>query len=290
MIKPCGLRGVKKTRGGFTLGVNERRIMRTLSSTRAALYAYTRPAFAVFGAGACAYADTYISPLPHPALSSSERIAAALPLVAVGGAGVVAAASRHGGFAWLSYAWERQAWIIGFSSLTASGSMAMVGHDACDAWLAPAAAAALAATAGERLGSTVGRILVPGLTCIGVLSALAATNVSRGFMTKSPAAPSPNDGTSFASTRASNALQVSALLMLPALQAVCLPVYSNRREAFLGLAWFWVAAAFGRLDPMTAADSLPAGLSTEAVKQVLISAGAASLLRTLVARRPICQF
>ena len=70
-----------------------------------------------------------------------------------------------------------------------------------------------------------------------------------------------------------------SLLLLPALHAVCLPVYTLSAQTALGIAWFHAAAAWSTLDD-----------APKAVQRVLIAVGAASVLRCLCRRAPICHF
>ena len=248
----------------------------SLTAVRARLYGYTRPAFACLGVSAAVAADTLALPQPtrereereEPPPSSSRL--AALPLLAIGTAGVVAVARRHARLSWLAHGYESWAWGVAYGGLSAAAVAALLpgiphGEDA--SLLAPSAGAALAATAGERLGSAVGRAAFPALVGVGVLSAGAALR-----------------GDAFGE-RAARALQMSALVLLPALQLACPPVYTLSLQGTLACAWIGMGAG------ATALESTPALFpSPEAARHVLVAVGAASLLRTLATRAPLCQF
>ena len=248
----------------------------TLMATRAALYPYTRPLFAAVGIGTAAIADGALgSPfassrtaLAAPADSFEEQ-AALLPVAAVGLVGVAAVLRGHAGLIWMSHSYERWAWVTAFGCLPVAVAATAVNHQrktATDAeelrfLLAPSVGAALAAVAGERLGSAVGRVLLPTLTGIGALSAGAAFfGDERG-------------------KRVASDLQSAALILMPALHAVCLPVYTLSAHTVLGIAWFHAAAAWSTLDD-----------APKAVQRVLLAVGAASVLRCLCRRAPICHF
>ena len=268
------------TRGHLARGMT----WQTLTAARFALYRYTRPAFALAGVGSIVVADVAMAhpqeakPSKLASTSSAESIlerVALLPMGAVGLAGVVAVLRGQAGLVWLGHSYERWAWSTAFGSLPVAAAVAAAGCssgtsssgiDSAAAeqlhyLLAPAAGALLAAVAGERLGSAVGRVLLPALTGIGALSAAAAVQGdSRG-------------------ERVASDLQTAALLLLPALHVTCLPVYTLSGQSGLGLAWFHAAAAWSTLDD-----------SPKAVQRALLAVGAASLLRTLCRRAPICHF
>ena len=273
--------------------------MQTLSVTRAALFRYTRPAFALAGAGAIAVSDyVLLSPeakgtaKDQDAMLGSKRTAsdrmieqaALIPVAVVGAAGCFAVLRGHSRLIWLSHSYERWAWATAFGCLPIAAAVtAVAGSGAADgggdadatatetlvsdaeakefAMLAPSAGALLAAVAGERLGSAVGRVLLPTLTGIGLLSATAALLGEHHGV------------------RASAVLECSTLILLPALHAVCLPVYSLSLQAGLGLAWFHAAAAWSMVED-----------SPKATQRLLLAVGAASVLRTLCRRAPICHF
>ena len=258
---------------------------------------------------------------PSSTTALEFAIAAAVPLVLVGGAGVWAVLSRRGGFAWLSHGYERVAWTTAFGSLAASAASATSSDDSSrlsrdhgsestsDLLLAPAAAAALTATAGERLGSAVGRALFVSFAGIAVASAGAALLLNTDSMA------SPSDSLSSAESkkeassreealaelttkdislavaqRGSSALQATALILLPAMHLACPPVYTMSSEALMGLAWMWAAAGFARLGPEVVDEWSGGELTPEAMRNLLLAVGASSALRTLVGRRPLCQF
>ena len=304
--------------------------MKSLLAARQRLYPITRPGFLALGVGTAAAADSgYFSPegptgdekIPPPQRRSEFAIAAAVPLVLVGGAGVWAVLSRRGGFAWLSHGYERVAWTTAFGSLAASAASATSSDDSSrlsrdhgsestsDLLLAPAAAAALTATAGERLGSAVGRALFVSFAGIAVASAGAALLLNTDSMA------SPSDSLSSAESkkeassreealaelttkdislavpqRGSSALQATALILLPAMHLACPPVYTMSSEALMGLAWMWAAAGFARLGPEVVDEWSGGELTPEAMRNLLLAVGASSALRTLVGRRPLCQF
>ena len=258
---------------------------------------------------------------------ATDRIAA-LPLLAVGTVGISAVLSRRGGLTWLSHGYERIAWAGVFGSLAASAAAEAAGsHQGDDGisdqsggggsekavaptpdlLLAPAAGFAIAACAGERLGSTAGRLLLPALGALGVMSAGAAMafgaeqRMPPSLVASVPEAVlkgSRHVLTTLALTeesaadhgrRASAALQASALAVLPLLHLACPPVYTMSTEMLMGLAWVCAAAGFRRLE----ADALEengAPVSPVAARNLLLAVGAASSLRTLVRRAPICQF
>lgn len=243
--------------------------MATLSGVRARMYPWTRPAFALLGGTTAAAFDAYAPPSSEAArplsTADSSRLAA-LPALLVGTAGVYAVATRYGRLCWLAHPYEAWAWGLAYGGLAAAAGATLVGcSEHYAALLAPSAGAALAATAGERLGSVAGRALAPALVSVGLLSAGAAlAGDARG-------------------ERAARALQASALVLLPSLQLVCLPVYTLSVQGALAGAWLWMAAA------VTAFDA-PLASSPEDSRHVLVAVGAASLLRTLATRAPVCQF
>lgn len=241
-----------------------------LSALRARLYTYTRPTFALVGGAAALAFDTRAPPAPAKSSSSTPGLVAnvtALPMLAVGGAGVVAVLRRHGRLSWLSHPYEFWAWGTAYAGLSVAGGAALLGMGQDVTLLAPAAGAVLAATAGERLGSAVGRALLPTLATVGIVSAGAAL---RG---------DPHGA------RAVQALHVSALVLLPVLQLSCLPVYTLSVQG--AFAWAWVLLAAGA----TALESAPPlAPSPDATRQMLLAVGGASFLRTLLTRAPICHF
>lgn len=290
--------------------------MLTLLAARQRLYAYTRPAAGLLGVSTCWAVDQYAYAPPRTksiggdADELAERLCA-LPLLVVGSAGVAATLTRRGGLTWLSHGYERGAWTLAFGSIAATSLASMLGptgtcsqnasnENLSDRMLAPASAAALAATAGERLGSIVGRILFPALGGVGVLcacatpsflvagSSLAMHLVPSEVQLTSALVPTDPDEIARYAGRVSCALQASALVLLPALHILCPAVYTLSIEATLGVAWLCAAAGFSHLDATVSAENhLP---SPEACRNVLLAVGCASWLRTLVKRRPICQF
>ena len=244
----------------------------TLSAARQRLDPYTRPSFALLGTSTAAALEYFVQqnpPQPTPKtkapLPEEERFAS-IPLIGVGVAGVVAIATPYSGLKWLAHGYERWAWTACYGGLSIAGAGTLLGYrDESATLLAPSAGAALAATAGERLGSTVGRVLFPALTGVGLLSAIVAKYNG-----------------DWRGERAAHALQACALALLPALQLACLPVYTLSMQGAVGCAWLWMAAALPTLDDELAPP--------EATRQLLLSVGAASILRTMVTRRPICQF
>jgi hypothetical protein len=247
-----------------------------LSHARAALYPYTRPLFAAVGAGAVALADGSVLDVPSRAGPPTREAAAEpsqfsrvqaqvayVPSLIVGGAGVLATLRRYRGLVWLSHGYERWAWKAAFGSLSASACLGILDagskHDRAHNLLAPGAGALLAVVAGERLGSTVGRVLFPSLTALGVVSAAAALQ------------DDPHGA------RASAVLQVASLILLPSLHA-CLPTYTLSSQGLLGLVWLGMAAFASTQD------------ETRLGEPLFLAVGAASILRTVVLRAPICQF
>ena len=242
----------------------------SLAATRVRLYAYTRPAFAVVGSTAAVAFDTFreqpAETRTSNAVGDHASQLAAVPSLVVGVAGVAAVASRLGRMSWLSHTYEAWAWGLSYGGLAFAAGAASLGCDDVTL-LTPSACAAVAAIAGERLGSTVGRVLLPTLVAAGAASCGAALHGDeRG-------------------ARCAHALQASALVLLPALQLGCLPVYTLSLQGALACAWLWMAASATALD-----SAPPLAPSPEAARHALVAVGAASLLRTLVTRVPICHF
>lgn len=241
-----------------------------LSGQRRALYVYTRPAFGLAGCGLgyAAVQQPRDEDLDETQLVARERGTADLislvPLAMSGLLGVAAVARGYGGLGWLAHPYERWAWGIAFGSLPiAAGAGAYAGESAPPPLLGLGAGFALAATAGERLGPAVGRFLLPPAALLAGYAAGSATQ--RG------------DG------RPERALQACALLLLPALH-ICPPVYTLGAQALVSYSWLGVAAFAATMDA-----SFPL-LPPACVSNAAVAAGAASLLRVLVARRPICQY
>ena len=144
--------------------------------------------------------------------------------------------------------------------------------------------------AGERLGSAVGLPLLLMLAGGGVTAATVAT----GMMPRSaleqvqhllpPSCAASPEG----AARVCYVLQASALVVLPALTLWTLPVYTHSTtQVALGTAWLWLAAAGPALFGGESGDCAGAH---EPLRQVVLAVGALSILRTLIVRRPICQF
>jgi hypothetical protein len=272
-------------------------MLSTLAAARAARYGYTRPAAAALltasgfaadffsepktsakqesagSASKCSSASAEQRPLSSPS-AWVERFTA-LPALAIGIAGVFTVAHGRGGLSWLSHGYERVAWSLAYGSLAAAAATVVIdggrdGFEAERALLAPGAGAALAAVAGERLGSVVGRALLPTLTGFGALGAALALH-----------------GGDDRGQRAVHVLQMSCLVMLPSLHLACLPVYTLSSESLLALAWFGLGAGIATTLEGPAVEPLP---SVESVRRLLLAVGSASLLRTLHARAPICHF
>ena len=310
----------------------------TLRAVRLSQYTYTRPACALIGVGTVYTVDGLIDgtandhhaapadTLPPQAATGLERMAA-LPLLAVGVSGTMAVLGRRGGLGWLSYGYERFAWGVVYGSLAASATTTLAASDHhsgggggsiskrphCDAdaeatrgvsaiahaLLTPGAGAALAATAGERLGSAVGLPLVLTLTGAGCIAAAVATNVapptllqatrqaaeaweSLGIGSMPSGAPTTIEATAH---RACLTIQASSLLLMPALHLATLPVYTHSTmQAALGVLWLWLAAGTPTL--LEGVDDV----ASEPARQLFLAVGALSGLRTLIVRRPICQF
>ena len=185
-----------------------------------------------------------------------------VPLAAVGAVGVASVFRGRAGL-WLSHPFERWSWLAAFGSLSITAVATchdiVYGLDNAHSMLAPGAGAAIAVTAGERLGSTVGRVCAPVLIGTGALAALAAASGDPG------------------GKRAASVLELSALALLPALH-VCLPVYSLSSTGLMGLTWFGFAAYASTSE------------ETWNAQHIFLAIGAASTLRTLRARVPICHF
>ena len=238
---------------------------------RQALYSMTRPAYAFAAAGA-GYCTTLGPPSP-PARSaggstSAER-ASLLAMALAGGAGVVAVCQRRGGFAWLSHAYEAVAWGSAFAGVSGAAALA-VAEVAADTrpLLSFSAGCALATTAGERLGSAVGRGLLGPLALGGVASALLAVNVG--------------------DPRYDETLQLIGLVLLPLLH-LCPPVYTHSINGMLAFSWFGAAALATTIeDTVELADGL--SISPSCLSHCLVTVGTLSLLRVKVIRRPICQY
>ena len=236
----------------------------------------------------------------------------------------MAVLGRRGGLGWLSYGYERFAWGVVYGSLAASATTTLAASDhhsgggggiskrlhwklmlrrpwrsAARTHLTPGAGAALAATAGERLGSAVGLPLVLTLTGAGCIAAAVATNVapptllqaarqaaeaweSLGIGSVPSGAPTSIEATAH---RACLTIQASSLLLMPALHLATLPVYTHSTmQAALGVLWLWLAAGTPTL--LEGVDDV----ASEPARQLFLAVGALSGLRTLIVRRPICQF
>lgn len=238
---------------------------------------------------------------------------AALPLLVVGATGVAAVVSRRGGLAWLSHGYEHLAWGLTYSSLIASATASLSSITAAargpsslvqeeqatagstlslaHALLTPGAGAALAAIAGERLGSAVGPPLLLTLAGAGATAAAVAT----GMMPRSaleqlqsllppPYAVASPEG----AARVCYGIQASALVVMPALTLWTLPVYTHSTtQVALGIAWLWLAAGGPGLFGGEPGDR---GAAHEPLRQLVLAVGAFSILRTLIVRAPICQF
>ena len=251
---------------------------------------------------------------PPGATTSLERMAA-LPLLAVGVGGTMAVLGRRGGLGWLSYGYEQFAWGVVYGSLAASATATLAASDhhsggggggggsgiskwphrdadaeatrgvseIAHALLTPAAGAALAATAGERLGSAVGLPLVLTLTGAGCIAAAVATNVapptllqathqvaetwgSLGIGSAPSGAPTTIEATAH---RACLTIQASSLLLMPALHLATLPVYTHSTmQAALGVLWLWLAAGTPTL--LDGVDEV----ASEPTRQLFLAVGA----------------
>ena len=219
--------------------------MLTLGAKRVAQYRYTRPIFGAAAIGLGYFFSTHAPPLTSPPVRR-DRVAEAidalslLPLAATGLVGAASAWHGRSGYGWLAYRHERLCWCVAFGGMTVAagveaaaalarspkphGSRPNSGpasrREAPPLLLGTAAACVLAATAGERLGSGLGRVLVPSLGALGLVSAVAALALgdSRGEL----------------------ALRGVAAALVPALHC-CLPVYSLSSDGAFASLW-WLAA------------------------------------------------
>ena len=252
--------------------------MLSLGAKRAAQYGYTRP---IFGAAAIGLGYSVSTHTPQvltpPPCSGAVDVASLVPLAAAGLIGAVSAWRGRIGYGWLAHRHERACWCIAFGGLTVAAGVeaaAAVARspevDQPPLLLGTSAACVLAATAGERLGSGLGRVLVPSLGALGLVSAVAALALgdSRGEL----------------------ALRCVAAALVPALH-LCLPVYSLSADGALASFW-WLAAL-----AVAASEVEPPGLerpgdvvSAAALQHMLLALGALSLHRTLLRRVPVCHY
>ena len=263
--------------------------MLTLGAKRAAHYGYTRPIFGAAAIGLGYSVSTHAPPLTPPPCSGAVDALSLLPLAAAGLVGAASAWRGRIGYSWLAHRYERVCWCVAFGGLTvaagvegaaavarspkpAAGSAAgpTSRREQPPLLLGLSAACVLAATAGERLGSGLGRVLVPSLGALGLVSAVAvlALGDSRGEL----------------------ALRGVAAALVPALH-LCLPVYSLSADGALASLW-WLAAL-----AVAASEVEPPGLerpgdvvSAAALQHMLLALGALSLHRTLLRRVPVCRY
>ena len=261
--------------------------MLSLGAKRAALYGYTRPAFGVaaLGLGYCSDSLQPAQPETRGAVAAARErggLADALSLLPLAAAGLVGAASAwrgRSGYGWLAHHYERACWATAFAGLTAAAGVEAVvavtqgprGDDEEQQrpplLLGVSAACVLSATAGERLGSGLGRVLAPALVGLSLLSSAAA--LAGG------------------DARGEQALRTVAYVLVPALH-VCMPVYTLSVDGALAcscwsLAAYAVAASEAELPEET-------GLSSAAVQHLLLAVGTLSLHRVMLRRAPICQY
>ena len=250
-----------------------------LSAKRAAHYGYTRPAFGAAALGVAGYSASVHLPgrpnasLPPPATGVADALSL-LPLAAAGVLGAASAWRGRSGYGWLAHHYERVCWTTAFGGLTAASALEAAaavtqrpGRDeGPPLLLGTSAACALSVTAGERLGSGLGRVLAPALGALGVLS--AATALAAG------------------DARGELALRCVAAALVPALH-LCLPVYTLSVDGTVACAWLLaaVAVAASGVDPPE-----ETGLSAAALQHLLIALGTLSLHRTLLRRAPVCQY
>ena len=214
--------------------------MLTLGAKRVAQYSYTRPIFGAAAIGLGYSVSTHTPPLTPPPCSGAVDALSLLPLAAAGLVGAASAWHGRSGYGWLAYRHERLCWCVAFGGMTvaagveaaaamarspkAHGSRPNSGpasrREPPPLLLGTSAACVLAATAGERLGSGLGRVLVPSLGALGLVSAVTALALgdSRGEL----------------------ALRGVAAALVPALHC-CLPVHSLSADGALASLW-WLAA------------------------------------------------
>lgn len=210
----------------------------------------------------------------------SER-ACLLPCLVTGCLGVAACVTRRGGLAWLSQPYELFAWASCFGGVGAQAALALAQPAQAPppqppphahpqhALLGLSAAAALAAIAGERLGTAAGRVLVVPLLAAGAASVVGASQAHSAVCKPSECA--------------ATVVQRAALFLIPAMQALCLPVHTLSGQGAFAASWFVLAAY------MRGMEETPV-VSPTAAHQLLLGAGTASVLRTLIMRRPLCQY
>lgn len=240
-----------------------------LSARRQALYWFTRPSFALttFGTGYCMIEFNKTSPARPPRKIETPVDRAGQIAMAVSGiVGVVAVLQRRGGFSWLAHSYERVAWAGAFGGVTAASAFQSETKDGTPP-LGFSAGCALAATAGERLGSSVGLMLLGPLALAGA-GCVAFAN-STGDQTYE------------------QAFESSALLLLPLLHA-CPPVHTLSVSALISLSWLGAAALAESQDAGISIGDVT--LSPRCMSNLLIAAGTLSFMRVHVARRPICQY
>ena len=260
------------------------RSMQSLASIRTAMYGRSRPAFALLGAGVVGMDLCGTLPKPeHPPCSRElpspsstvaiDRLSLA-SLATIGLVGAGAVVCGHGRLSWLNHAYERYAWSLAYGGLALAAAAGALSADAdrSAAVFAPSTGAVLAAVAGERLGSTVGRCALPVLAGVGVIAAVAALHGDRR------------------GERVACSLEAASLVLLPALHLGCLPVYSSSAQSTLSVAWLWLGVWLPRtsIDELQLAEAC--GVSPSAATRLLLTVGAASMLRTLLTRAPICSF
>ena len=259
--------------------------MLTLGRKRAALYGYTRPIFGAAALGLGYSALTHTPPLQPPPYSGAKDALSLLPLAAAGVVGAVSAWRGRIGYGWLAHRYERVGWCAAFGGLTVAACVEAAatlarrpkptsGHAAPGEQppllVGTSAACVLAVTAGERLGSGLGRVLVPSLGALGLLSAVAALALG--------------------DARGELALRGGAAALVPVLH-LCLPVYTLSVDGAIASCW-WLAAlavATSSVEP-PGAERPGDVLSAAGLQHVLLAVGALSLHRTLLRRVPVCRF
>lgn len=261
--------------------------MITLGAKRAALYGYTRP---IFGAAAIGlgYSSMHTPLLQPPPCSGAVDALSLVPLAAAGLVGAASAWRGRIGYSWLAHRYERVCWSVAFGGLTVAAGVEATaamrspkptsgptsgpisGREQPSLLLGTSAACILAATAGERLGSGLGRVLVPALGALGLVSAVAALALG--------------------DTRGELALRVVAAALVPALH-LCLPVYTLSADGALASCWWLAALAVAASDVEPPGVERPGDvLSAAALQHVLLAVGALSLHRMLLRRVPVCRF
>jgi len=133
--------------------------------------------------------------------------------------------------------------------------------------LGTSAGCAVAATAGERLGSVVGRALLGPVIVGGLASAWLATSTGE--------------------TRYDQAWQYSGLVLLPVLH-LCPPVYTGNWSGLISIIWFVAAALCATVTE--GGEIAGVEITPAFATDCLVALGTRSLISVYIKRRPICHY